>query len=120
MEKLYSYIGHCEDERCISDEMAMLLKGSKEVPVKVGGFVLRVDVVKDGDAYEVKLDSEPYEGVGQAMAFKAAGMRPHLVHVLKERAASFDDYVEFYEALKLDFCVHIIAVDGRYKRICPS
>jgi len=119
LEKLHQYIQHCADEECISDELALLLKGRREVPLSVGGFRVVADVVDGSDAYELKLDAEPYEGIGQAMFYKAAGHRAHLVHVLREKSHLFDEYVKLYEGLALEFCTHVLTIDGKYWGRCP-
>lgn len=119
LEKLYQYIQHCENEECINKELADLLRGRQRVLVKVGGLSLYADAAKDSEAYEVKLDAEPYDGIGQALAYKSAGYKAHLVHVLDKRRDQFDLYVELYRRLSLDFCVHVITKDGKYWSSCP-
>lgn len=119
VEGLYRYIEYCSDEGCISDELAVYVGGRREVQLEVGGFRVLADVVAGADVYEVKLDAEPYEGIGQALLYGAAGLRPHLVHVLDGRGHLFERYVGLYEGLGLGFCVHVLAMDGRYWEKCP-
>ncbi|AET32438.1 hypothetical protein [Pyrobaculum ferrireducens] len=119
MERLHLYIQHCVDERCVRDELAALVRGRREVEVLAHGITVRADVAAGSEAYEVKLDAEPHDGVGQALVLKAAGLRPHLVHVLRERADLFEKYVQLLKALRLDICIHVVAVDGRYASLCP-
>ena len=75
-------------------------------------------VVKWPEAYEVKLDAEPYDGIGQALLYGLAGLRAHLVHVLSRRLYQFDNYVDVYKSLNLGFCIHVVAKDGRYWSQC--
>jgi len=119
LKRLYQYTQHCTDEDCVSDELAVLIGGRREVPLNVGGFKILADVVDGMNAYELKLDAEPYEGIGQAILYRAAGFKAHLVHVLHNKSHLFELYVNLYEGLSLDFCVHVLTKGGRYWGRCP-
>lgn len=117
---MVNYIRYCEDEDCIKGQLAILTRGRREVPIEVNGLRFLIDVVANDEAFEVKYDAQPYDGIGQALIYLTIGYKTWLIHVLDKYSRLFKNYVELFRRLNLPFCIEVIDKRlGLSEKICP-
>jgi len=118
---LIDYIKHCHDEECVKDQLAILTKGRREVPIEIDGLRFLIDVVTSDEAFEVKYDAQPYDGIGQALIYGITGYRAWLIHVLDNYSRLFKNYIKLFRRLNLPFCVEVIDKRlGLSEETCPQ
>ncbi|WP_291766859.1 hypothetical protein [Caldivirga sp. UBA161] len=119
-DPLVDYIRYCRDEKCIRDQLAILTRGKREVPIEVDGLRFQVDVVANDEAFEVKYDAQPYDGIGQALIYAIMGYKAWLIHVLDKYSGLYSNYVKLFKKLNLPFCVKVIDKKlGISDEVCP-
>lgn len=120
-DTLVDYIRYCRDEKCIRDQLAILTKGGREVPIEVEGLRFQIDVATMDEAFEIKYDAQPYDGIGQALIYAIKGYEVWLIHVLDKYSGLYDNYVKLFKRLNLPFCVIVIDKKlGASDKICPQ